>query len=171
MTIPVLTTARLTLRAPVLADWPGYAAFMASEASRFVGGPKDAYDAWRSFAATLGHWGLRGYGFWAVTRTGEDACLGMIGCHYPATWVEREVGWMVWPEAEGQGIAFEAARAAVAHAFGPLGWPTVVSYVDPGNSRSARLAERLGAEVDPGARHGFEGACLVYRHPLPGPPA
>ncbi len=38
-TIPLLRTQRLTLRAPVMADYPAYARFMASDRSRMMGGP------------------------------------------------------------------------------------------------------------------------------------
>ena len=65
---------------------------------------------------------------------------------------------------QGKGYAAEAARAARAHAFGALGWTTVVSTIDPGNAASVRVAERLGASRDAAAEaaHGYE--ILVYRH-------
>ncbi|MEL6197095.1 MAG: GNAT family N-acetyltransferase, partial [Pseudomonadota bacterium] len=72
---------------------------------------------------------------------------------------------------EGKGITQEAALAARAHAYGTLGWPTAVSYIDHGNDRSIALAERLGAARDaaaafPGQDEGAE-PCHVYRHPAP----
>jgi RimJ/RimL family protein N-acetyltransferase len=79
------------------------------------------------------------------------------------------VGWLVLaPEAEGTGLATEAARAAIADAYGRLGWPTVVSYIGPENARSIRLAEKLGAVPDPDAPQPRpEDPVLVYRHPRP----
>ena len=56
------------------------------------------------------------------------------------------------PGFEGHGFATEAARAARAHAYGTLGWPTAVSYVDADNHRSAALALRLGCTEDPARR-------------------
>ncbi len=45
-------------------------------------------------------------------------------------------------------FAFEAATAALTYAFGSLRWPRVVSLIAPDNSRSIRLAERLGEEFE-----------------------
>lgn len=164
-----LHTARLTLRRPVPSDWPAFRDFMMSDRATAFGSHGNLGKAFRSFAAELGHWDIFGYGMWAVTLTGDDACVALVGPWSPPDWPEREIGWMVLAaEAEGQGIAFEAARAALAHAFEALGWETAVSYIADGNARSVALAERLGAWLDPEAR-APEAAkpILVYRHPRP----
>ncbi len=44
------------------------------------------------------------------------------------------------------------------------GMTRLVSYIDPRNSRSIRLAERLGAKLDPKAAK-VDPDDLVYRHP------
>ena len=44
--IPTITTPRLTLRPPVYADFPAYAALMASPRSVHMGGPFDTFAAW-----------------------------------------------------------------------------------------------------------------------------
>lgn len=167
---PVLRTDRLTLRAPGRQDWPAWRHFMASDRARFVGGPADAGKAWRAFGHVIGHWVLRGFGSFVFTRAGDDTALGLTGPWFPAGWPEREIGWTVWSaDAEGTGLAFEAAQAARAHAFGTLGWDTAVSYIDPANARSIALAERLGARPDPAAATpDADTECRVYRHPRPG---
>ncbi|QYK40965.1 MAG: GNAT family N-acetyltransferase [Paracoccaceae bacterium] len=167
---PVLNTPRLTLRAPVAADWPHFRDFALSERSHFVRAPDiDETLAWRGFAHVIGMWVLRGYGSFIFCRHGEDRALGMTGPWHPVNWPEPEIGWTVWDAAaEGQGLAFEAAEAGRTHVFRDLGWPTVVSYIDPANTRSIRLAERLGARPDPAAPHPRpDEPCLVYRHPAP----
>ena len=165
----MLQTERLVLRRPVPGDWEAFHAFMMSERSTAFGSHRDLARAFRSFAAELGHWEIFGYGMWAVTRQGSDAALALIGPWSPPDWPEPEVGWMVLaPEAEGTGLATEAARAAIADAYGRLGWPTVVSYVGPENTRSIRLAEKLGAVLDPAAPQPRpDDPVLVYRHPRP----
>ncbi|SPH16636.1 hypothetical protein DEA8626_00146 [Defluviimonas aquaemixtae] len=169
---PVLNTERLVLRAPLPQDWHAFADFLASDRSRFIGGPKDRTDAWRAFGHVIGMWVLRGFGSFVFTSKGDDTALGMTGPWYPEGWPERELGWTVWtPAAEGKGYAFEAAKAARDHAFRDLGWDTAVSYIDGGNTRSIALAERLGAVCDPAAAtpdHDDDDVpCLVYRHPKP----
>ena len=47
-----------------------------------------------------------------------------------------------------------------------LGWETAVSYIDPKNLDSIRLAERLGAKKDHEAQT-IDGSDAVYRHPSP----
>jgi RimJ/RimL family protein N-acetyltransferase len=165
----ILTTARLTLRPPVPGDWPAFHDFMMSDRSTAFGSHKDLARAFRSFAAELGHWQIKGFGMWAVTRQGEDRCLALIGPWAPPDWPEPEVGWMVLDgSVEGTGIATEAARAAIADAYGRLCWPTVVSYIGAENTRSIRLAEKLGAVLDHGAPQPKpDQPVLVYRHPQP----
>ena len=57
----------------------------------------------------------------------------------------HELGFMLVESAEGRGIAFEAAVAARDWAWSILQVPRLVSYIDPANTRSAALAQRLGA--------------------------
>ncbi|MEM9735823.1 MAG: GNAT family N-acetyltransferase [Pseudomonadota bacterium] len=167
-----LSSERLTLRAPSAMDWTYWERFITSERSRFVGGPRDRDSAWRAFGHIIGHWVLRGYGVFVFCLKGEDRPLGMAGPWHPIVWPEPEISWSVWDSAvEGTGLAYDAARATRLHAYETLGWPTAVSYIDEGNTRSIRLAERLGARPDPGADRPpslpGEAPCTVYRHPHP----
>lgn len=163
---PTLETERLILRAPQPKDAEAYIRFYTSERSQFVGGPKTEREAWNFFGTVLGHWVLRKFGMFAVTRKDDDTILGIVGHWYPNTWPEKEVGWVLLDGAhEGQGIAFEAAQACIAHAWTALGWDTIVSYIDNGNANSVALAERLGATHDPdAATPSADYPCLVYRH-------
>lgn len=167
---PVLETARLRLRAPAPSDWPTYRDFALSERGRYVRPPDvDEERAWRMFASMIGHWVLRGWGSFVFTLKDGDRPLGMVGPWFPQGWPEREILWMVWDSAaEGKGYAAEAVAATLDHAFGPLGWDTAVSYIDPANAGSIRLAERLGARPDPDAptsRLAESPTLIVYRHP------
>lgn len=160
-----LKTDRLILRRPVADDWPAFHDFMMSDRASFFGSHKHLAKSWRAFAAELGHWEIFGYGMWAVTRHDDDTALGLVGPWTPPDWPETEIGWMILSgDVEGTGIATEAAKAAVAHAFDVLGWDTAVSYIAPGNTRSIRLAKKLGAVLDKDAA-GPDADTLVYRHP------
>ncbi|MEL6451617.1 MAG: GNAT family N-acetyltransferase [Pseudomonadota bacterium] len=164
---PVLTTQRLTLRAPHAGDLAAFMAYYATDRAQYTGGPMTERQAWNFFGTELGHWVLNGFGMFTVTRTGDDRALGIVGHWYPQTWPEKEVGWVLFdPKDEGQGIAAEAARACIDHAWTVLGWDTIVSYIAPENAASIRLAERLGARLDPNAPPIPGGKPnLVYRHP------
>jgi RimJ/RimL family protein N-acetyltransferase len=166
----VLETERLVLRAPGPQDWPVFRDFIASPRSVFVrgGDTLDDAKAWRAFCHIIGTWVARGYGSFVITARGEDRALGLTGPWHPIDWPERELGWTIWSGAvEGRGIAREAALAARDHAFRDLGWDTAVSYIDPANTRSIALAERLGAMPDHNAAWPGEKRLLVYRHPGP----
>lgn len=168
---PVLTTDRLVLRAPLAADWPAWRDFALSPRSHFVRAAEITEGlAWRGFGQMIGHWVLRGFGTFIVTDRATGQPLGGVGPWYPVNWPETEIGWHIWTEgAEGGGLAAEAARATIAHAWGALGWTSMVSYIDPANLRSITLAERLGATLDPAAAQPYpEKPCLVYRHRLRG---
>ena len=166
----VLQTDRLILRRPAPCDWDGFRDFAMSDRAAGIGGPHPERIAWRVFCAELGHWTMLGCGMWAVSAKGDDTARGLIGPWCPVDWPETEIGWMLWrQEDEGTGIAAEAARAAIGHAWRVLGWETVVSYVGHDNPRSAALARSLGASVDASApQPNPDKPCLVYRHPRPG---
>lgn len=165
----MLHTQRLVLRRPAPRDWEQVGLFLMSDRAAGIGGPMDLGKAWRAFASELGHWEIFGFGMWAVTLRGDDTALGLIGPWCPVDWPETEIGWMMLsPDTEGTGIAIEAAHAAISHAWDVLGWDTIVSYIAPDNARSIRLAEKLGAVLDPDAKPPKEDVpCLVYRHPRP----
>ena len=166
-TPPTLTTERLILRAPVLEDFEPYAAFFASPRSGWEDGPISRAAAWKEFAAVTGQWMLKGYGALSIEDRATGAYLGETGVFHPASYPEPELGWVLMAEAEGRGLAQEAARAVRAWAYRTLGLPTLVSYIAAGNARSIRLAERLGAVLDPAAPLPELDGCLVYRHPGP----
>lgn len=165
MIAPTLQTGRLKLRAPKLSDFEHWAAFFASERSWLERGPLDRVDAYRTRAADVALWTLRGYGPFGLDDRATGAYLGEVGIYQPEDYPEAELGWFVVPEAEGKGYAFEAATAARAHAFRDLGWQTAVSYIAPENARSIALAERLGATLDRAAACPGDTPCHVYRHP------
>ncbi|MFN3971298.1 MAG: GNAT family N-acetyltransferase [Gemmobacter sp.] len=159
-----LDTPRLVLRHPEPGDWPAYFACCASARSP-LGVDCPEGKAWTNFAAFFGHWHLRGFGRFVLTRRDTGAAIGHAGPFRPAGHPEREITWTIWdPACEGQGYAFEAAVATRDHAFRDLGWPTAVSYIDPANTRSQRLAARLGAVIDPAARPPADFPAEVWRH-------
>ena len=162
--IPVLTTERLTLREPREADFDAHLAFATSDRSRYIGGPSTRWEAWRSFAAGVGHWVLRGFGFWTVAEAKTVALIGRIGLINHDGWPETELGWHIYEGFEGKGYAYEAAMAARDHAYQVMGLPPMISQIHPDNIRSRRLAERMGATVERETEL-LGNPCLIYRHP------
>lgn len=164
--IPVIETPRLILRGPEAADYPDFKATFSSYRARFMGGPLNTYEAWMLYAAEIGHWNIRGYGMWMIHDKITDQTYGMAGGWMPAGWPEKELAWIIWPDAAGHGYALEATNAARNYFYKDLGWDGAVSYLDPKNLASIRLAERLGATKDRKAST-VDGHDVVYRHPTP----
>src|ERR1700741_879047 len=143
--IPRLETERLILREWRNDDFEWFARIAAdAEVRRFIRGTQSRTDAWRTFAATIGHWYLRGHSFWAVARKADGALIGAAGVLRHETWPGLEAGWQLAKEHWGHGYATEAARVAQDWAFASQAVDTVISCIDPENAASQRVAERLG---------------------------
>lgn len=168
--IPTLETERLILRQMRPDDFEDFAAFYQTERSHLRGGPLSRVEAWMQFAAETGHWSLRGYGPWAIDEKSTGAFCGLVSLWYPEGWPAPEVGWVVWGQHEGKGIAYEAAIRARAYAFETLGWAEVASCINEANTRSVRLAERLGATLDRRIKRPGRPDFLIYLHPPPQTP-
>jgi aminoglycoside 6'-N-acetyltransferase len=88
--------------------------------------------------------------------TGPDSVLGLVVERegrvigdvvlWPAdeTMERGEMGWAFHPDVAGQGYATEAVRALVGAAFGTFRMRRVLAQVDPRNTASLRLCERVG---------------------------
>jgi RimJ/RimL family protein N-acetyltransferase len=146
MTQTVLETDRLILRQPDLADFEPLCALMGDETvTRFIGGVQEPAVVWRSLCGIVGHWALRGYGFFSVIEKDSGAWLGRIGPWYPHGWPQPEVGWSLNRESWGKGYASEAGAACMDYVVDTLGWRDVVHLIHADNTASQRVAERLGS--------------------------
>lgn len=162
--VPKLETERLVLRAHTRADWEVYRPILMSDRARYMDGKLDHEGAWACFASELASWVLDDIGYWTAARKTDDKAVAFVGILHPSAYPETELGWMTTDEGQGHGYAFEAANAALGWAFGPRGLTTLVSYIDPENTRSIALAKRLGATCDKTAKRPAADD-LVYRHP------
>jgi RimJ/RimL family protein N-acetyltransferase len=144
---PTLTTDRLILRPPKEEDFEGYVGMCGDEeVMRFIGGAQCRADAWRSLAVMAGSWGLRGYGFFTVLERESGAFVGRVGPWSPGDdWPATEVGWSLCREHWGKGYAGEAAEAAMDWTVKKLQWDEIAHTIQPENTASIKVAERLGA--------------------------
>jgi RimJ/RimL family protein N-acetyltransferase len=143
----VLETERLVMRGFRDDDQEEWAAIRADdEVMRSLGrdGGITPDEAWREMAMLAGHWTLKGYGHWALEERASGALIGNAGLFYPPDWPALEVGWTVARPRWGEGFAGEAARAAARWARSELGADHLISLIAPTNSRSQRVAEKLG---------------------------
>lgn len=114
------------------------------------------------------HFIRHGFGFWVVEHKDAARFIGLAGLAWsrldlpfcPAV----EIGWRLVADQWGQGLAYEAAQAALAFAFEQRQLDEVVSYTSPLNERSWRLMGRLGMQADEAAS--FDHPRLPEGHPL-----
>lgn len=166
--VPQIVTTRLVLRAPKIEDYPAYEAVFTSARAQHIGGPFSPEDALNDFCRAVAGWMLRGTGMWTITLQGQDAALGWIYLWQESGDPDPELGWILTPEGEGHGLAFEAARAVWPRGFDLFGNGGFVSYIGEDNLRSAKLAQKLGAVRDLAAEAELaaqgETDLHVYRH-------
>lgn len=143
---PVIDTARLRLRVPEERDFDGFAALMSDEiTTRHIGGVQEPPLAWRSLATVIGHWHLRGFGFFTVEERETGAWVGRVGPWYPHGWSQPEIGWSILRDHWGKGYAPEAAAAAMEFAFATLGWEETIHLIAAENVNSQAVAKKLGS--------------------------
>lgn len=140
-----LVTDRLLLRQFGEPDVESFLSLTADpEVMEFVGVPLDATSTWRLVASYLGHWSMRGYGYWAVVEKKSNEFIGRIGVQNPKDWPGIELGWMIRRSHWGRGLAHEAAQSTIAAVREDLVPRSLISLIRPANHKSIRLAERLG---------------------------
>ena len=150
--IPTLQSARLRLRAPTLNDLPQSLAMWSDpDVSRHISGkPSTEEEVWGRLIRYVGHWCLIGYGYWVVEAIEDGAYVGEVGfgdyrrAMVPPLDRVPEMGWVLATRAHGQGLATEAARAALAWRDSALPPGPTVSIVAPEHGASLRVAAKLG---------------------------
>ncbi|WP_439859771.1 GNAT family N-acetyltransferase [Pseudomonas sp. MBLB4136] len=109
-----------------------------------------------------------GFGFWALERKDSGAFIGFTGLR-PVTFAAPfcpavEIAWRLARSHWRQGLASEAARAALACGFTRLGLAQVVSFTTPENLASQRLMQAIGMRHDPAGD--FDHPALAEGHRL-----
>ncbi len=144
-----IETVRLRLRQWKESDFKIYSDYYSNEElAKYVGGKMDKEMAWRKMASLIGHWHLKGFGYWAVEEKETMDFVGCVGLWKSEPWPEVELGYWILPEMHGKGYATEAGIASKRFAFENLGLSTLVSYIDPSNEPSKRTALKIGATYE-----------------------
>ena len=150
--VPVLDTARLRLRCLMIEDAPAaHQAYGDPEAMRFWDMPPsiDLEETERRLKRSLSvepQW----HATWAVLARPDGQLpdyefIGMINYHAHQPWNRRlALGWILISRFQNRGFMEEAVRAVLTHCFTTLNIHRVEAEIEPGNLRSARLAQRLG---------------------------
>lgn len=144
-----LETERLVLRPLAPGDAEDHIAMMGeAEMVPFLtpnNTPESRMDRWRQFASYLGHWQIRGFGWFSVFEKSSGDWVGRVGPWMPEGWPGLECGWSIRSAHWGKGYAPEAAIAAIRWAFDQ--YPSldrIISLIDPKNHNSQAVAKKIG---------------------------
>jgi RimJ/RimL family protein N-acetyltransferase len=164
----VIRTERLFLRRPTAADVEDPPAFLADpRVMDFLGGVGDPQWVVQSW---LDGWETYPAGKLIVEAAETGVRIGRVGVNFydPVGWVrssapdaQPELTWALAFDHWGKGYATEAA-AAVRDWYGR---PGLISLIAPGNTRSQRVAERLGATPGETVELPDGGPHLIWAHP------
>src|SRR4051812_6316886 len=97
-----LETERLRFRMLRDTDFPVYEKWCANiDLMRYTSGRVlERIEAWRNMAYLIGHWSLRGYGYYAVEEKSTGRLAGRVGYTNSEGWPGFELGWMMDPETQ-----------------------------------------------------------------------
>ena len=108
------------------------------------------------------HYPTWGFGMWAVEEREPGEVIGYCGLsRFPGRCGpdEAEIGCRLLRNRWGKGFATEAALSTCAHGLKSLGLSRIHAIIDPGNTASVRIAQRLGMRYE--SEIMFDG----YTHP------
>lgn len=86
----------------------------------------------------------RGFCRWKLLLRLEREMIGFCGVGFWRDAPDPEIGWWLGREYWGRGLATEAARAALRHAFEQAKLGRIISIARPENTASIRIMEKLG---------------------------
>ncbi|GAA3145976.1 GNAT family N-acetyltransferase [Streptomyces rectiviolaceus] len=160
----LLQTPRLVLRRWREADVAPMTAINSDpEVMRWIrdGSVHEGEEQTRSTIARWEHgWETEGFGLFAVEIRATGELAGFTGLsvpHYlPEVLPAVEIGWRLGRSFWGQGIATEAARAALDFGLTDRGLERIVSIAQVGNEASERIMHKLGMRVERGT---FDPTC------------
>jgi [ribosomal protein S5]-alanine N-acetyltransferase len=89
-----------------------------------------------------------GFGLYLVERKSDGATLGMCGLLKRDTLPDVDIGFAFLPEFWGQGYAYEAAAAVLAHGHREFGLMRIVAITTPHNESSIRVLQRMGMQFE-----------------------
>jgi RimJ/RimL family protein N-acetyltransferase len=145
-----IETARLVLRRWSEADVDDLAQLHSHPAVAAWLGPLTREDAETAVARYQEHWVVHGFGRFAVADRETGALVGRVGVMHQPDWIataeKDELGWVIAAGRWGQGLATEAATAALADVFGRVGLGRIVSWTTPDNLGSRRVMEKCGLQ-------------------------
>ena len=123
-----------------------------AEVTRLFGGPFPVQEIEARLAREIAQQADHGVQYWPIFLLDSGEFVGCCGLRpYPSAepaGTVYELGFHLRPQFWGRGLAMEAARAVIHHAFEALQATSLFAGHHPDNAASARLLEKLGFRYD-----------------------
>jgi RimJ/RimL family protein N-acetyltransferase len=141
-----LATARLVMTPVAPRDLPHLLALKADPRvfGQMLGGVRTRQQATQELADDIQLWGALGYGMWAVRAKAGGIFLGITGLMHRPDGRGVALRFALWPEAQGAGLAREAASAALFFAHDQAGLARVVAVARVQNYGSRIVLGAIG---------------------------
>ena len=139
-----LQTEHLLMRPPEDADLDALVAFHEDPLVRKVFGDATRDEVGEWIAIARRGWERRGHGRVVLLDREDGAFLGRSGLRHWPEFDEVEVGWSLTAAGRGRGLATEAGRFWLDWGLRELDVPYLTANIDPDNTASIAVAERLG---------------------------
>jgi RimJ/RimL family protein N-acetyltransferase len=148
-------TSRLLLRVPELADANALMGIIwdpelvEQKQVTLLEPPGDLDLAVKNTSDMRRQWELRGYGQWVIVEKATGQVIGIVGFYHPQRqWPGVDLGWVIQRARWGNGLATEAAAAALDWIWERTGLDRIISLIAPTDARSVRVATKLGLRFD-----------------------
>jgi len=126
-----------------------------------LGGVRSWAETAVELAEDVVFWGAHGYGIWAVRERAGNAFLGITGLRDRPDGRGVALRFALWPEAQGRGLAREAAHAALRYGHERARLARIVAVARASNFASRTVLGGIGmTECDGFTQHGF--AMVLY---------
>jgi len=131
-----------------------------------LGGVRTPARTAEELAADVVAWGANGYGMWAVREIAGERFVGITGLEHRPDGRGVALRFALWPEAQGRGLAREAASAALRFGHDHAGLARIVAVARQENFGSRTVLGSIGMrECDRFMRSGW--TMVVYESVVP----
>ena len=166
-----VSTARLLLTPVSGADLADLRALKADPRvfAVMLGGVRSWAETAVELAEDVIFWGAHGYGIWAVRERVGNAFLGIAGLRDRPDGRGVALRFALWPEAQGRGLAREAAFAALRYGHEQARLARIIAVARASNFASRTVLGGIGmTECDGFIQRGFEMVMYESRRHGPG---
>ena len=145
----IVHTARLVLTPVGGADLPELVSIKSDPRvfAIMLGGVRTPRQTAEELAADVAAWGANGFGMWAIRERPGRGFVGITGLEQRPDGRGVALRFALWPEAQGRGLAREAAGAALRFGHQQAGLQRIVAVARENNFASRMVLGGIGMTV------------------------